>query len=369
LELISYFVSYFEPENEIIYFKELDGDAFWVQTPQFGSKSVELKKKIFILERERDGHCKAINGCDNVDGKQVTLMKTMNPAFLIAPTVDTCVNFTSEMFVDRRFVREIDCHHNGFCGYEAVGRDLNMDPIEVCQALYDFASTTAGGSHSSAVVNAEAKKRYKYVHTMVKSRSRSLERKGWMNTFEDLPLLSNILKRPILLWKRETSLTGYTVSAVYIPDNSGYHGAEATSIFLKEIYFGSLRFVDSKTKTAVEQRAIKHFLSGQVKTVFPTVDLTAWECAEAEEIVQPQEASPAVKSTGGNTTVTHNNNTYEYVGVSILEHKIVEKVHFFDQVSSKKAIVKSGDEVVLKGKTSHCGRFFVIGGVYCHLLK
>jgi len=69
--------------------------------------------------------------------------------------------------------------HDGYCGYRAVAREEGVSYEYICKSLHTFAQENP--NHTLSV----GKARWEYAANQVASKETGIDRKGWLNAFED----------------------------------------------------------------------------------------------------------------------------------------------------------------------------------------
>jgi hypothetical protein len=68
LELVFFYVSFFEPDYEVLFFRASGDYLILLESPSFSTSKADkvfsMKKPVFIVQRERDGHCRAMTSYD-----------------------------------------------------------------------------------------------------------------------------------------------------------------------------------------------------------------------------------------------------------------------------------------------------------------
>ena len=173
--------------------------------------------------------------------------------------------------------------------------------------------------------------------------------------------MANIINVPIIIWKTDTSLVGYVVCAVYVPE--GLRSFQTgVSVHLDGNAFNCLLCFD---KNQYESKVVsimqKNFSKNQVNDL-EVMDMSTGEASTGETSSEETSDEDSVQFEKRGSINCKINNLYGYSNCndSILSNIISDKVSFFDVIKTDKHEILAGNYIVL---SKRCSCEFVFFGV------
>lgn len=171
-----------------------------------------------------------------------------------------------------------------------------------------------------------------------------------------MSVLAVILKRPIILLKKERSLIGYVASAIYPPADED-KGMAPAIIFHEECYFRNILFCSPEVKASFSQRVMDFYYRESFDDDHDVENLCDTE--EDSESVHSEEEIKILHQ------VQKTHITLQYIGLSACLHNLASKITFWDQVVhiSRQLTVQHGDMLKLKSRHQFAARFYFVGAL------
>lgn len=140
------------------------------------------------------------------------------------------------------------------------------------------------------------------------------------------------MNAPIILFKYDESLCGYSVGAIHLPTESWNKTNKVVTVCLNELHFRILKFSDQDTKKEICKKALDFYSKNKDAHIIPSdviVDLTDKESLEEVE-VDDLVSESSFSSSDVSGTTNRGQTRFDYVKGAMVEHELSSKVKYYN---------------------------------------